>query len=183
MRLEGRTARMTMLIILFFLVLQGLLASETTPLASTQFSLRHSINVDPVFHFEFRNSSGAVNNVTVPTNASNFNFATLYLVHNRNLSVSSLSVSATDLTCDSDFFPYTMTVRDAQGKTVKWVADPYGHGKGAATFVSSEHPVTYNYTTTEGTAHIADFYITLDDTDVPAGKYTGTVILTFDAGY
>ena len=183
MRLSGKTARMTLFVILFSFACCGVFATEVSPMASTQFSLVHSINVDPVFHFEFRNSSGAVNDVELPANTSNYKFASLYLVHNRTLLVSTLTVSATDLTCDSKFFPYTMVVRDPQGNTVSWTPTPSGHGSGSATFVSSSQSETYDYENTDGTAHIADFYISLNDTDIPAGTYTGTITLTFDAGY
>ena len=161
MRLSGKTARMTLFAILFCLVCSRVFATAATPMASTHFSLVHSINVDPVFHFEFRNTSGAVNDVELPVNTSNYKFASLYLIHNRTLLVSTLTVSATDLTCDSNFFPYTMVVKDSQGKTVSWTPAPSGHGSGSAIFVSSAQSVTYNYENTDGTAHIADFYITL----------------------
>ena len=166
---------LTILLIGFF-SLSSAFADEPNALS---FNIVHLIDISADYKFIFQDSSNeAQSTINLTEGEINENFISLYMQHATNVIIRGLTISASDLeTSDKTAaYPYTMSLTDAQGNAIEWVANPEGKGSGYAHLVSQT--TVYRYKDTGGQVKFADFSIDLSALeDVPMGSYEGTMTL------
>ena len=141
MRLSGKTARMTLLIILFMFVCSGLFASSLIDIDSRSFKLVHTVSEDSRFVFTFMNT-----NVQSPTelNSVEFQSAGTYRFARFQISIStprpitftSIELAFSELehnTVNNAFYDYSLQVYEPFTETETGTVTPIDDGHGACT--------------------------------------------------
>lgn len=172
----------------FFLIVAILLLASVCLFADgTSFKLKHVVNVDAQYHFEFWDptTSKNISEATMNT-AGRHVFSTLVIVYNTKITLKSISVEFTDLVNTTDatlFYPYTMEVLKPNSTTHYAEITPTTnkHGAGSCVLFNKDTEFKKYSTNVWDTDEICDFAITLDDSDVPVGTYSGTIKYTFTA--
>ena len=170
------TKKLTVVLLLLLLVSFCLFAEAVS------FKIAHAINVSSDFYFEFQKpeTSAPFPNATVSfASAGEYQFAKLaFVLRAGTVFFSTVEIQVSDLvhTEESDkYLDFIFRVYEANNTAVPipFVADPDKHGAG-----SSE--LKTNWTPASGSDEIAEFWITIDDTNAMVGTYQGTlrVIIT-----
>ena len=144
---------------------------------TTEFKISHSINASSSFYFEFWKSrtTQAIASVSL-TSSGTFELATLGISFTgADVTVSQVDVEVTDLvhTVDaSQYLDFTFHIYQPNNHAVEipFSVDPSSHGAGTATLFENR---TFILDAINSTDEIADFMITIDDSDAMAGTYTG----------
>lgn len=152
------------------------------PETAVEFRLKHVVNVTAQYHFEFWDPTNNKNISEATMNtAGRHVFATLVIVYNTRITLKSISVEFTDLVNTTDatlFYPYTMEVLKPNSTTHYAEITPTTnkHGAGSCVlFNESKSFSIYDPSKVWNTDEICDFAITLDDSDVAAGTYSGNI--------
>ena len=152
--------------------------------ASSSFKLAHNVNVSKSYYCEFW-VPGTTNKMLT----KNFNqggtylFTTLAIYFNTRIVGVSLNVSFTDLLNtdnSSSYVPYTMVILapDSTTELVSVTNASGGHGAGSATLLNNATLTKYDTDSEWNTDEIADFQITIDASEAPAGTYQSTITIT-----
>ena len=178
--MEIRSVRFPLILTILLVCLFSMSFVYADESSNMSFSIIHYINFDPQYQFVFKDASdNEVTTIVLDPDEINENFVSLYMTHNSNRIIKGLSVLATDLeTRDkTSVFPYTMSLTDAKGNEIEWIADADGNGSGYADIISKT--TVFRYRETEGTVKFADFSIDLSDSEVENGEYEGTISLVY----
>ena len=185
------------IIILLLILLIGLVSifAANSPIASGQFLLFHNVNVTKQFYFQFVNpSSGSEispnDNVEFEGFGDHVRFVRLVLNYNQRIT-STASVSFSDLTMKVETdnpngtttettyaLKYEMTVFRGSSSTEYPVVSTSGNGAGTVNLLSN---TTYQNPVGTSTVNLAEFSISISDeqnSNTPAGQYSGTITLT-----
>lgn len=155
----------------------SMFAAETTT-----FHISHSINATSSFYFEFwkYRTTESIPNATVSyTSAGNFGIATLGIAYYGSITISKVEISVTNLVNTDDdtmFCDYVFQVYEPNTTTAIEFTSTSDHGAGYATLFSNRTFTTASASL--NTDEIADFKITIDDSDAIAGTYTGYLTFT-----
>ena len=111
-----------------------------------------------------------------------YNLATLGIVYNKSVTFSSLEIEVSELTQIIDGNPVYLdfTFYCFKPNTSQAIAfTPTLNGHGAETSTLAENKTFSVYTAAWNTDEVADFRISIDDSDAQAGTYSGTITFTF----
>ena len=177
------TKRFAILFFLFVFLLTGEVAFCDNPTASKTFNLKHVVNVAQKYNFEFRNPtsrSDVISSVDLSSSGSHI-IATLVIVFNTKVKFTRIAVSFSDLINTENnalYYPYSMAILkpNTSEVLVNTTETENGHGAGGATLYENKQFTKYS-TEAWNTDEIADFKITLDDSDVTIGTYQGNITI------
>lgn len=175
MKRKGTTAVMMIIILLAvpFCVHAG----------TTSFMISHSINASAAYYFAFW-KTGTTNVITEAafSSAGNYKLATLGIAYTAAISFSDISITVSNLAytanettyyCDFDFTVYEPNTTTQ----ITFTEDENSHGSGSSTLATNRTFTKYSASTWD-TDTIADFVITIDDSNAAAGTYNGTLTFT-----
>ncbi|MCQ2412508.1 MAG: hypothetical protein MJ057_06080 [Sphaerochaetaceae bacterium] len=172
-------------VVAFMLLASLCLFAERVVLSSTNFKLKHVVNVSADFHFEFYNpeTNKSMTEATMDS-AGRHVFSTLVIIYNTQITLKSISVEFSDLVNTEDptiFYPYTMEVLKPNSTDHYAEITPTAnkHGAGSCVLFNRNTSFSKYSPAVWDTDEVCDFAITLDDTDVPYGTYAGTIKYTF----
>lgn len=154
-----------------------------TTVSTTNFKLKHVVNVTAQYYFEFWNpaTSRHITEVAL-NNAGRTVFATLTIVFNSTANLGEVSISFEDLkSAANEYYPYTLEVLkpDMNEHYVEITPTAGKHGAGTAVLFDNK---TFNYDVNGAawnTIEVCDLAVTLDDSDVAIGSYSGDIRIRY----
>ena len=154
------------------------------PSAGSTFKISHAINVSAEYHFEFWKSrtQEIVTSVTI-TGTEPTGVATLGILYNKDLSFSRLEIEVSELTQvvagNIEYLDFIFQVYKPNTSTpIEYSATVSGHGAGTSVLAENKTFTKYN-SELWNKDEIADFVITIDDTNALTGNYIGSITFTY----
>ena len=150
---------------------------------TTSFMISHSINASAAYYFAFW-KTGTTNVITEAafSSAGNYKLATLGIAYTAAVSFSDIHIDVSNLSYTSNgntyYCDFTFTVYEPNTTTqIAFDVDENSHGSGSSTLMTNKTFTKYSASTWD-TDTIADFVITIDDSNAAAGTYNGTLTFT-----
>ena len=177
--------RTTVILVLFVFCAGSLLATD--PLVSRTFKLTHTITVDSRYSFYFKSTAGDNPIITsAELDPAQPRFARFGITLNWRIAFTSIVLEFNPLehtTEDDVYYDYSISVVEPHTETqlVDTTPKAVGHGSCTAELVESGTVMEFEKTIDgpQQDFDIADFLITLDDTNTIPGRYQGSIVCAF----
>lgn len=174
--------RRIVIVILITFIAMGSIFGAT----SSRFSLRHVVNVESSYHFEFWNptTNSMIANTSVE-GSTRTTIATLMIIYNSTASIKSITMTFSPMTNTSDAsetISYKMEILEPSTSTAKVSAFNVTNASKSVGILSGVTNYTKYSSSMWDTDEVADFAITLNNPESAApGSYEATITCTFTA--
>ena len=177
--------RTSLSLFLFLFCVGSLFATD--PLVSRTFKLTHTITVDSRYSFYFKSTEGDNPIITsAELDPAQPRFARFGITLNWRIAFTSIVLEFNPLehtTEDDVYYDYSISVVEPHTETqlVDTTPKAVGHGSCTAELVESGTVMEFEKTIDgpQQDFDIADFLITLDDTNTIPGRYQGSIVCAF----